>query len=142
MHDPTVPTHLRDRFSGALLTPDHPAYDTARRVWNGAVDRRPALIARAATVADVRTVVRHVREHDIPLSVRGGGHSVLGHCVRDGGVLLDMSLMTRVTVDPLARVAWAKRSSRPSSPTRARTASAGASVPVCPASSRSRTGGT
>jgi FAD binding domain-containing protein/berberine-like enzyme len=104
----TVPTHLRDRFSGALLAPDHPAYDTARRVWNGAVDRRPALIARATSAADVRTVVRHVREHDLPLSVRGGGHSVLGHGVRDGGVLLDLSLMTTVAVDPLARVAWAE----------------------------------
>lgn len=98
---------LRNRFSGALLEPGDAAYDTSRRVWNGAVDRHPALIARATGLDDVLAAVRHARELGLPLSVRGGGHSVLGHAVRDGGLLLDLSLMSEVRVDPAARTAHA-----------------------------------
>jgi FAD/FMN-containing dehydrogenase len=93
---------LRERFRGALLRPGEEGYDEARRVWNGAVDRRPALIARPAGADDVATAVRFAREHDLPVSVRGGGHSVAGHGVGDGVVMIDLSLLKAVRVDPAA----------------------------------------
>jgi FAD/FMN-containing dehydrogenase len=98
---------LRDRFRGALLRPGEEGYDEARRVWNGAVDRRPALIARCAGADDVQAAVRFARECDLPISVRGGGHSVLGHGVCDGGLMIDLAHMKAVTVDPAARRARA-----------------------------------
>jgi FAD/FMN-containing dehydrogenase len=98
---------LRERFRGALLRPGEEGYDEARRVWNGAVDRRPALIARPAGADDVATAVRFAREHDLPVSVRGGGHSVAGHGVGDGVVMIDLSLLKAVRVDPAARTARA-----------------------------------
>ena len=98
---------LRERFRGALLRPGEEGYDDARRTWNGAVDRRPALIARCAGADDVQQALRFARERDLPVSVRGGGHSVLGHSVCDGGVMIDLSHMKAVSVDPAARVARA-----------------------------------
>ncbi|HJP64990.1 MAG TPA: FAD-linked oxidase, partial [Actinomycetota bacterium] len=65
--------HLRSRFAGALIAPGHPEYDDARAVWNGAIDRRPALIARCTGEADVIEAVRYGREGDLLVSVRGGG---------------------------------------------------------------------
>jgi FAD/FMN-containing dehydrogenase len=94
---------LRGRFRGALLRPGEEGYDEARRVWNGAIDRRPTLIARCAGADDVALAVRFAREHDLPASVRGGGHAVAGHAVVDGGVMIDLSLMKSVRVDPGAR---------------------------------------
>ena len=76
---------LRGRFRGALLRPGEEGYDEARRVWNGAIDRRPALIARCAGADDVAEAVRFARERDLLVSVRGGGHAVAGHAVCDGG---------------------------------------------------------
>lgn len=110
--DTTIPAgrradRLRNRIRGALLRPDEEGYEEARRVWNGAVDRRPALIVRCAGADDVAAAVRYARDHDLPLSVRGGGHSVSGHGVCDGGVMIDLSLLKAVTVDPVARVARA-----------------------------------
>jgi FAD binding domain/Berberine and berberine like len=96
---------LRSRFRGALLRPGEEGYDEVRRVWNGAIDRRPALIARCAGADDVATAVRFAREHDLLVSVRGGGHSVAGLGVCDDGLMLDLSLMRGVTVDPVARTA-------------------------------------
>jgi FAD/FMN-containing dehydrogenase len=98
---------LRARFRGALLRPGEEGYEEARQVWNGAVDRRPALIARCAGADDVVRAVRFAREHDLPVSVRGGGHSVLGHGVCDGGVMIDLSLLKAVSVNPVTRVARA-----------------------------------
>jgi FAD/FMN-containing dehydrogenase len=98
---------LRGRFRGALLRPGEEGYDEARRVWNGAVDRRPALIARCAGADDVTLAVRFARERDLPASVRGGGHAVAGHAVVDGGVMIDLSLMKAVRVDPGGRTARA-----------------------------------
>jgi len=94
-------------FRGALLRPGEEGYDEARRVWNGAIDRRPALIARCAGVDDVTEILGFARERELPISVRGGGRSVVGHSVRDDGVMIDLSLMKAVTVDPAARVARA-----------------------------------
>jgi len=85
-------SELRGRFRGALLRPGEEGYDEVRRIWNGAIDRHPALIARCAGADDVATAVRFAREHDLAVSVRGGGHAVAGHAVVDGGVMIDLSL--------------------------------------------------
>src|SRR5207245_5133868 len=98
---------LRARFRGALLRPGVEGYDEARRIWNGAIDRRPALIARCAGADDVVEAVRFARERDLVVSVRGGGHAVAGHAVCDDGLMIDLSLMKAVRVDPAARTAWA-----------------------------------
>src|SRR5215208_441861 len=98
---------LRTRFRGALLRPGEEGYDEARRIWNGAIDRRPALIARCAGTDDVVEAVRFARERDLLVSVRGGGHAVAGHAVCDGGLMIDLSLMKQVRVDTGARTARA-----------------------------------
>jgi FAD/FMN-containing dehydrogenase len=98
---------LRPRFRGALLRPGEEGYDEARRIWNGAIDRRPALIARCAGADDVIEALRCARERELLVSVRGGGHAVAGHAVCDGGVMIDLSLMKAISVDPAARVARA-----------------------------------
>jgi FAD/FMN-containing dehydrogenase len=93
---------LRGKFRGALLQPAEEGYDETRRIWNGAIDRYPALIARCAGADDVVTAVRFARELDLLISVRGGGHAVAGHAVCDGGLMIDLSLMKAVRVDPVA----------------------------------------
>jgi FAD/FMN-containing dehydrogenase len=98
---------LRTTFRGALLRPGEEGYDEARRVWNGAIDRRPALITRCAGADDVTAAIRFARERDLPVSVRGGGHAVAGHAVCEGGVMIDLSLMKAIAVDPERRVARA-----------------------------------
>jgi FAD/FMN-containing dehydrogenase len=98
---------LRERFRGALLRPGEEGYDEARRIWNGAIDRHPALIARCAGADDVVEAVRYATDRGLPLSVRGGGHAVAGHAVAEGGVMVDLSLMKAITVDPAARTARA-----------------------------------
>ncbi|HEX5918010.1 MAG TPA: FAD-binding oxidoreductase, partial [Nocardioides sp.] len=90
-------------LTGDVVLPGSPAYDAARRIWNGEVDRFPAAIARCRGVADVMAAVRHAREHDLPASVRGGGHAVAGHAVLDDGLVIDLSGMTGARVDPVAR---------------------------------------
>jgi len=103
---------LTDAFEralrGPLIRPGDANYDLARRVWNGNVDRRPALIARCMGVADVRSAVNFARDHDLVLSVRGGGHSAPGYGTNDGGLVLDMSLMKGIRVDPANRTARAE----------------------------------
>ncbi len=98
---------FRSRFRGALLRPGEEGYDEGRRVWNGAIDRHPALIARCAGADDVAAAVRFAREHDLLISVKGGGHAVAGHAVCDDGLMIDLSLMKAVRVDPEARTARA-----------------------------------
>lgn len=93
---------LRGGFLGELVRPDDASYDEVRKIWNGNIDRRPALIARCRGVADVIAAVRFAREHDIPTSVRGGGHAVAGHALCDG-MVIDLSLMTGSRVDPLGQ---------------------------------------
>ena len=99
---------LRETFGGALISPDHPSYDDARKVWNGMIDRRPALIARCTGVADVRSAVRFARDHDLLVAVRGGGHNVAGTAVCDGGMVIDLSLMKGIRVEPKQRTAQAQ----------------------------------
>lgn len=99
---------LKQRMMGAVTTPADPEYDKVRAIWNGQIDRRPALIARCAGTVDVIEAVRFAREHDLPASVRCGGHAVAGHALNDGGLLIDLSLMSGVHVDPTARTAHAQ----------------------------------
>ncbi|HMF04101.1 MAG TPA: FAD-binding oxidoreductase [Acidimicrobiia bacterium] len=94
---------LETSFLGELVRPDDAGYDDVRKIWNGNIDRRPALIARCQGVADVIAVVRFAREHDMLTSVRGGGHAVAGYALCDDGVVIDLSLMTGTRVDPLAQ---------------------------------------
>ena len=98
---------LRADFRGALISPADDGYDAARTVWNGAVDRRPALIARADGTADVVTAVRFARERGLPVSIRGGGHSAPGFAVADGALMIDLSAMKAFRIDPAARTAIA-----------------------------------
>ncbi len=93
---------------GRLVTPEDSDYDSARSVWNGMIDRRPRMIAQCADTADVVASVKFAREYDLPMSVRGGGHGVAGKAVCDEGVLIDLSPMRAVKVDPKARIARAE----------------------------------
>ena len=92
---------------GDLLLPDNPRYEEARRVWNGMIDRRPAAIARARTTEDVVAAVRFAREHGLEIAVRGGGHNAAGLAVVDDGLVIDLTEMNQVQVDPERRIARA-----------------------------------
>jgi FAD/FMN-containing dehydrogenase len=94
-------------FRGEVLRPGDPAYDEARRLWNGAIDQRPAMIARCQGAADVVMGIEHARSTGLPLAVRGGGHNVAGTATCEGGIVLDLSSMKELRVDPDARTAWA-----------------------------------
>jgi FAD/FMN-containing dehydrogenase len=93
---------------GGLLRPGDPAYDAARSVWNAAIDRRPALIARCAGAVDVIRAVDFARANDLLISVRGGGHSVAGFAVCDDGLMIDLSGMKGIRVDPANRAVRAE----------------------------------
>ncbi len=97
---------------GQLLRPGNAGYDDSRRVWNGMFDRRPALIARCAGTADVITALNFGRDSGLRIAVRGGGHSFPGHSVCDGGLVIDLSAMKGVRVDPAARTARAEAGAR------------------------------
>ena len=96
---PVDPAQLAEHLRGDVIAPDDPDYDAARRVWNGMIDRRPALIARCTDADDVATAVRFAIEQNLPLAVRGGGHNVAGTAVCDDGVVVDLSPMRAVRVD-------------------------------------------
>jgi FAD/FMN-containing dehydrogenase len=96
---------LAARISGSLITAEDSNYEPAREVWNARVDARPALIVRCANAQDVSTAVRFAKQHGIRMSVRGGGHSAAGYGVCEGGVMVDLSHMQAVTVDPVAGIA-------------------------------------
>ena len=93
-------------FAGELVRDGDPGYDDLRSVFNATIDRRPALIARCSGAADVIAAIAYAREQGLDVSVRGGGHSVAGHAVVDGGLMIDLRLMSQVRVDPEERVAW------------------------------------
>jgi FAD/FMN-containing dehydrogenase len=95
-------------FRGELLRPGDAGYGQARRLWNGAIDKRPALIARCTGAADVRAGIEHARASGLPLAIRGGGHNVAGTASCDGGLVLDLSSMKNVRFDPADRSAWAQ----------------------------------
>ncbi len=102
LDEPRV-AELAAALRGQLIRPSDAGYDEARLLWNAMIDRRPALIARCAGVADVRTALAFARSSGLPISVRGGGHSVAGRSIRDGALLIDLGLMRSVQVDPEAR---------------------------------------
>ncbi|MEP6638666.1 MAG: FAD-binding oxidoreductase [Chloroflexota bacterium] len=93
-------------FDGEVVGPVHPAYDTHREIWNGMIDRRPAVIARCTSAEDVVAAVRHAREAGLEIAVKSGGHGVLGLAVPEGGLMIDLGLMSEVRVDPTRRRAW------------------------------------
>jgi len=95
-------------FRGEIVRPGDARYDNVRKVWNGMVDKRPALIARCTGVADVVDAVRFAREHDLRVSVRGGGHNYAGKSVADRGFMIDLSPMKGIRVDPATRTARAQ----------------------------------
>ena len=94
---------LAANFMGELIGPDHASYDEARQIWNGHIQRRPALIARCRGAADVTAAVQFGREQELATAVRGGGHAVACHAMCDDGLVIDLSAMTSTRVDPLAQ---------------------------------------
>jgi len=96
---------LRGHLRGALCYPGEPGYDEARTIWNAMIDRRPAAIVRAAAAEDVARAIGVARERQLPLSVRGGGHNIAGLAVCDGGLMIDLSPLKTVRVDPARRTA-------------------------------------
>ena len=106
--DDAVILALGTGFTGAILWPGDDAYEDARKVHNGMIDRRPALIARCLGTADVVAAVNFARENELDVAVRGGGHKVAGNAVCDDGLMIDLSLMKGIHIDPDARTAQAQ----------------------------------
>ncbi len=94
---------LRGSLAGPVIGPADAEYDAARRCFNALVDRRPAVIARCIGAEDVATAFGYAREHELEVAVRGGGHNPAGHCVSDGGLVIDLSLMRAVAHNVLHR---------------------------------------
>ena len=108
--DPTKPSpeavnELRRQVRGSVYLPGDDGYDAARTIWNAMINRRPAVILRAAGASDVIAAVRFAKKHDVPLAIRGGGHNIAGNAVCEGGIMLDLSAMKSVRIDPLAKTA-------------------------------------
>src|SRR5687768_2799557 len=99
---------LRSAFKGRVIGPDDEGYDEARTVFYGGIDRRPAVIVRVADASEVSRVVGLARDTGLELAVRSGGHSVAGHSVADGGIVLDLSDMRAMDIDVEGRTAWAQ----------------------------------
>ena len=99
---------FRSSLRGALLRSSDEGYDEARKIWNGMIDKRPGLIAQCTGAADALTAVRFARDHNLLVSIRGGGHNVAGTALCDGGLVIDLSLMKGIHVDPVQRKARAQ----------------------------------
>ena len=106
--DPEARQAFIESVRGVVLTPDDTAYDDARAIWNGLIDRKPALIVQCAGAADVVDAVNFAREHGLLLSIKGGGHNVAGNAVNDGGLVIDLSQMRGVHVDPSTKTVRAQ----------------------------------
>jgi len=96
---------LRQTLRGNVCLPEEPGYDEARTIWNAMIDRHPGAVVRCRGTADIIRAVRLAREHGLLVAVRGGGHNIAGNAVCDGGLLIDLSLMRSVRVDPFHRTA-------------------------------------
>ncbi|MGH3178634.1 MAG: FAD-binding oxidoreductase, partial [Streptosporangiaceae bacterium] len=103
-----IPGEVGASFTGELIAPADPGYEQARRVHNGLIDKRPALIARCRTVPDIVDAVSIGREQAAEISVRGGGHNVAGLAVTDGGLMIDLAPMKGIRIDPARRTIWAQ----------------------------------
>lgn len=103
--NPVAVTQFTKRFRGTVLQPGDADFDQARRVWNGMIDKTPALIARCAGVDDIKAAIEFAHAHELLVAVRGGGHSVAGHGTCDDGLVIDLSSMRALEVDPDARLA-------------------------------------
>jgi FAD/FMN-containing dehydrogenase len=99
---------LQEDIGGQVIAPGNAGYDQARQIFYGGFDRRPAAIVRPAGAAGVSHVVRFAAETGMELAIRGGGHSIAGHSLSDGGIVLDLSELTGLDIDPLSRTAWAQ----------------------------------
>jgi FAD/FMN-containing dehydrogenase len=99
---------LVSEFGERVITPDDPRYESARAVYQGVIDRRPAAIVRARDAEQVARIVTIAREHGVELAVRGGGHSSAGHSVSDGGLVLDLTDLNKIDIDVAGRTAWAQ----------------------------------
>jgi FAD/FMN-containing dehydrogenase len=94
---------LRTAMDGPVVMPGDPGYDDARKVWNAEIDRRPSVIARCASTADVVAAIAFARAHQLEIAVRGGAHNTAGTAISDDGLMIDLSLLNGVMVDPAAR---------------------------------------
>src|SRR4029077_17034249 len=106
--DAEVVAGLTEGVRGPVLRPDDPGYDEARAIWNALIDRRPALIVQCSGAADVVDAVNFARDQGLVLSIKAGGHNVAGNAVNDGGIVLDLSQMRGVHVDPNAQTVLAQ----------------------------------
>ena len=104
----SVISDFKASLQGRMMDPGDPDYDDARHIWNGMIDKRPALIARCRGVADIINSVNFARTQDLLVAVRGGGHNVAGNATCDGGLVIDLSEMRSIRVDPAQRTARAE----------------------------------
>jgi FAD/FMN-containing dehydrogenase len=105
---PSLVQDLKARLRGELISPNDQGYDAARKVWNGTIDKYPAALVRCADVVDVVHAVQFARDHHLLVAVRCGGHSMSGSSVCDGGMVIDLSCMKGIWVDPGQKTAWAQ----------------------------------
>lgn len=105
---PDIPSALRKMIKGRVIAPGEAEFDPARATFYGGIDRRPAAIARVRDVEDILATLAFARETGLELAVRSGGHSAAGHCVTDGGIVLDLANLKSLAIDPVARTAWAE----------------------------------
>ena len=103
---PDVIDDFKLKLRGRLLQPNDPEYEDARKIWNAMIDRRPAMIVRCPGTADVMACVAFARDHDLLLAIRGGGHNIAGNALCDGGLVIDLSGMKSVRIDPQRRRAY------------------------------------
>jgi FAD/FMN-containing dehydrogenase len=99
---------LKARLRGEVISPGDEHYHQARRVWNGRIDKYPALIVRCVNITDVLAAIEFARRHDMAVAVRSGGHSMVGHSVCNGGLVIDLSLMKGLWIDPVKGIAQAQ----------------------------------
>src|SRR3712207_2493913 len=107
-HDAVAHAALSSSFAGTIHRPDDPGYEEARSIFNSMIEKRPSVIAQVTGSDDIRQALTFARENELEVAVRGGGHSVAGACLTDGGITIDLRRMNRVTVDPKAKTATAQ----------------------------------
>ena len=113
-------TALRPQLRGSLCLPDEAGYDEARTIWNAMIDRRPGAVVRCRGASDVMRAVRLARDNDLLVAVRGGGHNIAGNAVCEGGLVIDLSPMSSVRVDPKNEPRGLSPASRSASSTKRR----------------------